>query len=60
MCRISIDEREMQGLPAWISSELIEDTLRVWQPYYEHCLTIDDAVQILLGVDRLLDVLQGS
>jgi hypothetical protein len=50
----------MQGLPAWISSELIEDTLRVWQPYYEHRLTIDDAVQILLGVDRLLDVLQGS
>ena len=57
MGSISIDEREMQGLPAWISSELIEDTIRVWQPYYEHRLTIDDAIQILIGVDRLLEVL---
>ena len=59
MSRMSIDERQMQGLPAWISSELIEDTIRVWQPYYDHRLTIDDAIQILIGVDRLLEVLQS-
>ena len=59
MGKVSIDERKMQGLPAWISSELIEDTIRVWQPYYEQPLTVDDAIQILLCVDRLVDVLQG-
>ena len=60
MGKVSIDERKMQGLPAWISSELIEDTIRVWQPYYDQPLTVDDAIQILLCVDRVVDVLQGS
>ena len=60
MGRIRLDQGETQGFPAWISSELIEDTIRVWQPYYDRPLGVEDAIEILRGVDRLIDVLQES
>lgn len=45
------------GTPAWITADLIEHTLRIWQPRYPTPLTPDDAVYIILNAGRLLDVL---
>ena len=45
------------GLPKWITAELIADTLLVWQPYYKEKLTTADAVEIMMNVSRLYDVL---
>lgn len=48
------------GCPAWITAELLASTLETWQPYYREVLTAQDGVEILLGVGRLIDILQGS
>lgn len=48
------------GRPAWITDELVADTLEVWQPFYRETLTARDAIEILLSVGRLLDVLEVS
>lgn len=45
------------GAPKWVTSERISDTIRVWQPSYKELLTPDDALEILLNVHALLDVL---
>lgn len=45
------------GAPAWVSPELIELTLRTWQPHYQTVLTPEDAVYIIMSVGRLFDVL---
>ena len=41
------------GTPDWITPELVEATIRVWQPYYEALLTPEDAVTMILNVGRL-------
>ena len=41
--------------PAWITPELIAETLETWQPYYAESLTTADAVEILCTVGGLLD-----
>ena len=51
------DVRIPPGTPAWITPELVADTLRVWQPYYKEKLTTADAVEIMMNVSRLYDVL---
>ncbi|MCA9243660.1 MAG: hypothetical protein KDA32_06900 [Phycisphaerales bacterium] len=43
------------GLPAWITPELIAETIRVWQPYYAAPLSAVDAVEILVNTAILLD-----
>jgi hypothetical protein len=45
--------------PSWITHELVELTLKVWQPYYDEPLTVDDAVTILRNAGNLVDVLAG-
>jgi len=45
------------GAPSWISAELIAETLRVWQPYYAETLTPIDALDMILNVSRLVDVI---
>ena len=45
------------GAPAWISAELIEETLRVWQPYYTGPLTTEDAIDIMQAAGQLVEVL---
>ena len=45
------------GAPIWVTSELIADTLDVWQPYYQAPLTVDDALEMLLGAANLLRVM---
>ena len=47
------------GLPAWITADLIAETLRVWQPYYAQPWTPEDAIGILLNVGNLFGVLSG-
>lgn len=46
-----------QGLPSWISPDLITETIDVWQPKYEKRLTDEDAIEILREVSALLDAL---
>ena len=42
---------------AWITDEAIADTRRVWSPYYGRELTEAEAVEILMTVRNLADVL---
>ena len=49
----------LQGIPSWITPELIADTIRTWQRYYTEPLTANDAVGILVGVGNLFASLSG-
>ena len=49
-----------KGAPAWITQPLIAATIEAWQADYDHKLTTDDAVEILLMFDRLVGVLEES
>jgi len=46
--------------PAWITPELVQRTIEVWQPYYATTLSPEDAVTMILSVGRLYDVLAGG
>lgn len=48
------------GAPLWITPELIALTLQVWQPYYEQPLTAENALEILMGAGRMIDVLSDD
>ncbi len=48
------------GAPKWITTEEIEYTLRVWQPYYRQLLTALDALEIMVNVRNLLDVMMSQ
>ena len=39
-----------KGAPPWITDQLIEKTLDVWQPYYSYRLTSEDALVIIKNV----------
>ncbi len=52
--------KRQDGLPPWITPNLIRETLRVWSPYYGDRLTERDAIEILLDVGRLFDQLGGE
>ncbi len=45
------------GAPAWVIPELIKHTLRVWQPFYEHPLTAQDALAMILSTGRIVEAL---
>jgi len=47
------------GTPDWITPELVEETIRVWQPYYKDVLTPEEAVTMILDVGRLFDALSS-
>lgn len=48
------------GSPDWITPELIETTIRVWQPYYREVLTPEEAVTMIIDVGRLFDALSSG
>jgi hypothetical protein len=48
------------GTPDWITPELVEQTVRVWQPFYQTLLTPEDAVTIILNVGRMFQAFSGS
>ena len=45
------------GTPAWITPELLANTIDVWQPYHVAALTPEDALAILLRVGGVLSIL---
>jgi hypothetical protein len=48
------------GAPDWITPELIEATIRVWQPYYEATLAPEEAVTMIIDVGRLFDAFSSG
>jgi hypothetical protein len=46
-------------MPRWITEELITETIRVWQPRYGKPISTDEALQIILSVGRLREVLKS-
>lgn len=62
-CEIQEDARQSivpAGTPGWITAELIEQTIRVWQPYYQALLTPEEAVTMILGVGRLYQAISSG
>jgi len=49
------DSEIRQVLPDWITSELLAETVNVWQPFYAEGLTEVEAIEILLAVGHLFD-----
>ncbi len=45
------------GSPSWVTEELIELTLKTWQPFYPNQLIEQDALEMIMGVDQLFGVL---
>ena len=48
------------GAPGWVTVDLINLTIRTWQPYYETILDPDEALTIILNAGRLFDVIAGD
>lgn len=46
--------------PDWVTDALIADTIQTWQPYYESPLTRQDAVEMLVNVGRLFNLLEAD
>ncbi len=44
------------GAPSWVTVELIEQTLKVWQPFYADQLIPEDALEMIMSVDQLFSV----
>ena len=45
------------GTPTWITPELVELTRKVWQPYYDEPLSVEDSITILRNTGSLLEAL---
>lgn len=45
------------GAPTWVTAELMEKTIRVWQRFYPEPLTVEDALGIILNVSGLVEVI---
>ena len=48
------------GTPDRITTDLIEQTIRVWQPYYREVLTPEEAITIIQTVGRLYQALSSG
>jgi hypothetical protein len=48
------------GAPDWITNELLVETLETWQPYYDGSLTVEDALEILIGVTKLFEFIHET
>ena len=48
----------LSGAPAWVTQELLELTLRTFQPRYPTTLTLQDALDMILAVGRLFQLLR--
>lgn len=48
------------GLPDWITAELIQTTIRVWQPYYAAILTPEEAVTMIQSMGQLYQALSSG
>lgn len=61
-CQIREDATSIvpAGTPDWITAELIVQTIRVWQPYYEAVVTPEEAVTMILSAGRLYQALSSG
>ena len=61
-CQIRDDAKTIvpAGTPDWITAELIEQTIHVWQPYYQTVLTPEEAVTMIQSVGRLYQALSSG
>jgi hypothetical protein len=48
------------GAPDWVTEELLQEAIDVWQPYYKHELSMEDALEITLSVGRLAEAISGE
>ena len=48
------------GAPDWITTELVEETIRVWQPYFKDVLTPEEAVTMIRNVGWLFQALSSG
>ena len=57
MKAVQLQQRDeiLFGAPGWVSSELIEQTIRVWQPIAGKPLNPTDALTILVNFAELFD-----
>lgn len=46
--------------PPWVTQELIDYTIEVWQPRYQTPLTDSDAIEIISAAFELLRALSGD
>jgi hypothetical protein len=46
------------GAPSWVTPELLELTIKTWQPYYAETLTAQDALAMVMGVSCLFELLK--
>lgn len=46
------------GTPKWITPELVELTIRVWQPGYAETISIAEAIGMIQIAGRLFDALK--
>ena len=63
VCAVAEDARSgivPAGTPDWITSELIEQTIRVWQPFYEAVISPEAAVTMIQSVGRLYQALSSG
>ena len=44
------------GAPKWVTAELVDRTIKVWQRFYPTPLTIEDALAMILNVAGLVEV----
>lgn len=52
------DQKSRSDLPDWVSDELVQKTIEIWQPYYPNQLTRDDAIAIINNVGGVIDCLR--
>lgn len=53
-------EDALPDAPPWVTQELIDYTIKVWQPRYETPLTDLDAIEIIAAAYELLRALAGD
>lgn len=49
----SPDPPESPMCPSWITEEMIEETQRVWGPFYDQPITRDEAIDMMTTIARL-------
>ena len=50
-------QRALRGAPGWITEELIEHTLRIWQPFYDYQLIPEDALEMITNIGQMFEAL---
>ena len=54
---VSIPDKAMPLSAEWISEELLLETRKLWSRAYKRVISIDEAIEILMNVKRVAEVL---